>query len=153
MQPAVVGTEMEMKLVQLDNEEFDRIAAQALLEAGYTAMDIWDYGRRLAADVDARLPMVIGVLDRAMHIGVKSTVRLVDNGEKKIQVIKTLREHLGLGLKDAKHLSDSVPTRFDVDSEYKAAALVKDLVALGAKASCDSVGIDAMAAAIRGGGR
>ncbi|OJI08713.1 MAG: 50S ribosomal protein L7/L12 [Candidatus Vogelbacteria bacterium CG22_combo_CG10-13_8_21_14_all_37_9] len=37
-------------------------------------------------------------------------VELTSAGEQKVQVIKALKEALGLGLKDAKDLTDAVPT-------------------------------------------
>src|SRR5687767_3168419 len=61
------------------------------------------------------------------------TVRLAGAGDKKIQVIKVVREITGLGLKEAKDLVDSAPSTVkDGVSKDEAAALKAKLEEQGA---------------------
>jgi large subunit ribosomal protein L7/L12 len=61
------------------------------------------------------------------------TVRLTGTGEKKIQVIKVVREITGLGLKEAKDLVDSAPSTVKEGvSKDEAAALKAKLEEQGA---------------------
>jgi len=61
------------------------------------------------------------------------TVRLAGAGEKKIQVIKVVREITGLGLKEAKDLVDSAPSTVKEGvSKDEAAALKAKLEEQGA---------------------
>lgn len=71
------------------------------------------YGRTTAAAVVALLG--IGV-DNPTEAGdaLVGKLQLVSNGQKKISVIKVLREHLRIGLKEAKDISDSVPIALNV---------------------------------------
>jgi len=62
------------------------------------------------------------------------TVELTAAGDKKIQVIKVVRELTGLGLKEAKELVDGAPKVVkDGVSKADAEAMVKKLEAEGAK--------------------
>ena len=55
-------------------------------------------------------------------------------GEKKIQVIKTVREALGLGLKEAKELEDSAPVKVKEGlAKEEAEALKEKLAEAGAE--------------------
>ena len=53
------------------------------------------------------------------------TVTLVSSGDKKIQVLKTLREITGLGLKEAKDLVDNPPKVVKEDLEKPEAEKIK----------------------------
>lgn len=60
-------------------------------------------------------------------------VMLTDFGQKKIQVIKAVREHTGLGLKDAKDLVESAPAAIKEGIEKDDAEAIKEaLEAAGA---------------------
>ena len=63
--------------------------------------------------VTAAAPMAMGMMPAAgAEAAVEQTefdVVLISPGDKKIQVIKTVRELTGLGLKEAKDLVDSAP--------------------------------------------
>jgi large subunit ribosomal protein L7/L12 len=62
------------------------------------------------------------------------TVTLTDAGTNKIQVIKSVRQTLGLGLKEAKDLVESVPKLLkDGISKIEAAELQAEFEAAGAK--------------------
>jgi large subunit ribosomal protein L7/L12 len=62
------------------------------------------------------------------------TVELTSAGDKKIQVIKVVRELTGLGLKEAKDLVDGAPKVLkDGVSKADAEAMQKKLEAEGAK--------------------
>lgn len=64
------------------------------------------------------------------------TVELTSAGDKKIQVIKVVRELTGLGLKEAKDLVDGAPKVVkDGISKADAEAMAKKLEAEGAKAT------------------
>lgn len=60
-------------------------------------------------------------------------ITLIDNGPKKIQVIKAIREATGLGLKEAKDITDKVPTKFKVYTAEAAKKFKQDATAQGAK--------------------
>lgn len=61
------------------------------------------------------------------------TVELKATGDQKIQVIKVLREVLGLGLKEAKDMTDTAPIVVKEGLDKKAADELKEkLVAVGA---------------------
>ena len=63
------------------------------------------------------------------------TVMLTGSGEKKIQVIKVVRELTGLGLKEAKDLVDGAPKPIKEGvSKADAEAILKKLIDAGAKA-------------------
>ncbi|TVR02816.1 MAG: 50S ribosomal protein L7/L12 [Deltaproteobacteria bacterium] len=63
------------------------------------------------------------------------TVVLTDIGEKKINVIKAVREVTGLGLKEAKELVESAPSNVKEDvSKEEAESLKAKLEEAGAKA-------------------
>ena len=62
-------------------------------------------------------------------------VHLVSAGEQKVQVIKVLKEALGLGLKEAKDMTDQVPILVKEGlKKEEAEDLKKKLEAAGAKA-------------------
>ena len=62
------------------------------------------------------------------------TVELKSAGEQKIQVIKVLREALGLGLKEAKDLADAAPKAVKENAKKEEAEeLKKKLEAAGAQ--------------------
>src|SRR5512135_2789634 len=63
-------------------------------------------------------------------------LRLEDCGPHKIQVIKVIREHTGLGLKEAKDLSEGTPCVLaQSDDPMRIERFRADLVALGARVS------------------
>ena len=55
-------------------------------------------------------------------------VELVSSGEQKIQVIKAVKEALGLGLKEAKDLVDNVPSVLKEDAKKAEAEAMKAAV-------------------------
>ena len=61
--------------------------------------------------VSAAMPVVSSAGGADAEVEEKSTftVELKTTGEQKIQVIKVLREAIGLGLKEAKDLTDAAP--------------------------------------------
>ena len=62
------------------------------------------------------------------------TVMLMAAGDKKINVIKEVRQITGLGLKEAKDLVEAAPKEVKADvSKYEAAKLKKQLEDAGAK--------------------
>ena len=62
------------------------------------------------------------------------TVRLVEIGEKKINVIKVVREVTSLGLKEAKDLVESAPAAIKEDiPKDEAETIVKKFEEVGAK--------------------
>ena len=61
-------------------------------------------------------------------------VMLIAAGDKKIQVIKVVRELTGLGLKEAKELVDTAPSKVKEGvPEYEAKAAVEKLQEVGAQ--------------------
>lgn len=59
-------------------------------------------------------------------------VQLVSFGPKKISIIKSVRAHLGLGLKEAKELVDSAPCHLGQFDSDVAQQLAQELADLGA---------------------
>lgn len=69
-------------------------------------------------------------------VGVTFDVRLESYGENKINVIKIVRDRTGLGLAETKKLVESAPVVVSAgQSRLLADSMVKDLIAVGAKAS------------------
>lgn len=56
----------------------------------------------------------------------KFLIKLVTIGQKKIQIIKTIRELTGLGLKESKNLVDSCPKTIKSNIEEKEAKEIKE---------------------------
>lgn len=90
------------ELVKLLEEKFG-VSAQAVAVAAPVAGDA-------TADTDDDAPV---------------NVELKSAGEQKIQVIKALKEALGLGLKEAKDLADGAPVVVKEGEERKAAEELK----------------------------
>ena len=93
--------------------------------------------------VTAALPMVAGAAaagggasggeEAAAEEKTSFTVQLVSIGDKKIQVIKEVREITGLGLKEAKALVDGAPKAIKEDiTEEEANKIKEKLTAVGA---------------------
>lgn len=90
--------------------------------------------------VSAAMPMMVGAMPAAAaEEGEKKeektsfTVELTSAGGQKIQVIKALREIVGLGLKEAKDLADAAPkTVKDGVSKQDAEEMKKKLEEAGA---------------------
>jgi large subunit ribosomal protein L7/L12 len=84
--------------------------------AGLTVMELADLSSALQEKfgVSAAMPMMAGPMPgaAAAEAAVEQTeftVMLLSSGDKKIQVIKVVRELTGLGLKEAKDLVDNCP--------------------------------------------
>ena len=84
--------------------------------AGLTVMELADLSSALQEKfgVSAAMPMMAGSMPgaAAAEAAVEQTeftVMLLSSGDKKIQVIKVVRELTGLGLKEAKDLVDKCP--------------------------------------------
>ncbi len=86
--------------------------------------------------VVAAAPMMMGIAPGAAGAGADAddsasdsfSVILADCGEKKIQVLKVVRELTGLGLKEAKDLVDAVPKAVKEGVTKEEAANVKKLL-------------------------
>lgn len=61
-------------------------------------------------------------------------LRLLDHGERKIQVIKTIRQFTGLPLKEAKEASENTPWQYD---SGRVKEFARELEAAGAVVECD----------------
>ncbi len=85
--------------------------------AGLTVMELSDLSTKLQDKfgVSAAMPMMAGPMmggGAAVEAAAEKTefnVVLISAGDKKIQVIKVVRELTGLGLKEAKDLVDGAP--------------------------------------------
>lgn len=90
--------------------------------------------------VSATMPMMVAPQSGGAQAGVEASeapstvsVNLTNAGGQKIQVIKVLREALGLGLKEAKDVADAAPkTIKEGIAREKAEELKKKLEAAGA---------------------
>ena len=90
--------------------------------------------------VTAQAPMMVaaaaGAAGDAGAAEEKTTfdLHLVAAGDQKVQVIKALKEALGLGLKEAKDMTDAAPVKVKEGMKKEdAEALKKNLEAAGAK--------------------
>lgn len=80
---------------------------------GLTVLELADLVKKMEEKfgVSAAAPMAVAAATAAPEAAVKEEfdVILTSAGEKKIQVLKVLREVTGLGLKEAKDLVDNAP--------------------------------------------
>ncbi len=89
--------------------------------SGLTVMQLVDLTKSLEDKWDVKAaPVAMAAAPAAADAGAAEeqtefTVMLMNFGEKKIQVIKAVREITGLGLKDAKGLVDAAPKEVKVD--------------------------------------
>lgn len=70
-------------------------------------------------------------------IGGNTTVIITNAGAAKLQVVKVIKETLGLGLKEATDIVDGVPSRVNGLTKEMAAKFVSDLVGVGATANIE----------------
>lgn len=88
--------------------------------------------------VTAAAPVVMGAMPAAAAAApveekTEFDVNLISAGEKKINVIKVVRQHTGLGLKEAKDLVDGAPkTVKEAVSKDEAEKIKKELEEAGA---------------------
>ena len=80
--------------------------------------------------VSAQATMVAGSAPAGETAEVKDsfTVTLTSAGEQKVQVIKAVKDKLGLGLKDAKDLVDAVPSVLKAEAKKEEADEIKTAV-------------------------
>jgi ribosomal protein L7/L12 len=97
-----------------------------------SAFNIIVSGTAEAASIARRY---LNISEAAAVRNVTYDVLLTDSGATKIQVIKAVRTHTSLGLKESKDLVDAAPTTVGLGLDRgKADAFVQDLIAAGAKA-------------------
>lgn len=70
----------------------------------FTGLDTWQMGRLLRA-----VERVGGVPEPDIKLSDTFDLWLTGNGENRIQVIKAIREITGLGLKEAKDMTEALP--------------------------------------------
>ena len=105
-----------------------------------TVLELADLVKKLEEKfgVSAAAPMMMGAVaaggGEAAEVKDEFDVILTSTGDKKIQVLKVLREVTGLGLKEAKEVVDSAPkpVKTGVKKE-EAEEIKKKLEAAGAK--------------------
>lgn len=107
---------------------------------GLTVLELHEYVKALEErfDVTAAAPVVAvaaaGAAAPAAEEQTEFDVVLTDFGDKKIQVIKVVREITGLGLKEAKAVVDDAPKPVKESvSKEEAAEIVKKFEEVGAK--------------------
>lgn len=109
---------------------------------GMTVVELSDLVKRLEDELGvsaAAMPVAVaGVAAagaaEAAEEQTEFTVRLVEIGEKKINVIKVVREVTSLGLKEAKDLVESAPAAIKEDiPKDEAETIVKKFEEVGAK--------------------
>src|SRR5437879_6971371 len=110
-----------------------------------SVMDAATLVKELEAElgVSAAAPVAVAAAGPAAGAGAAAaapekedfTVVLAGSGDKKIQVIKVVREITGLGLKEAKDLVDGAPKPVkEAVPKAEAEAILKKLIDAGAKA-------------------
>ncbi len=118
--------------MSLTNEQIvDAIAEKSLMEVMELVKAIEDkFGVSAAAPVMAAGPAVAAA---AVEEQTEFNVVLVDAGAKKVDVIKAVRAITGLGLKEAKDLTEAGGVLKEGVSKEDAAKMKADLEAAGAK--------------------
>ena len=93
-----------------NQEILDKIGSMTVLELSQLIKDMEEkFGVSAAAAVSVAAPAAAGGGAAKAEEKTEFTVMLTAAGEKKIQVIKVVRELTGLGLKEAKDLVDGAP--------------------------------------------
>ena len=109
---------------------------------GMTVVELSDLVKRLEDELGvsaAAMPVAVagaaaGGAAEAVEEQTEFTVRLVEIGPKKINVIKVVREVTSLGLKEAKDLVESAPAAIKEDiPKDEAEAILKKFEEVGAK--------------------
>ncbi|MBB6368941.1 MULTISPECIES: 50S ribosomal protein L7/L12 [Xanthomonas] len=118
--------------MSLSNEQIvDAIAEKTLMEVMELVKAIEDkFGVSAAAPVAAAGPAVAAA---PVEEQTEFNVILVDAGAKKVDVIKAVRAITGLGLKEAKDLTEAGGVLKEAVSKEDADKFKKDLEAAGAK--------------------
>lgn len=117
--------------MSLSNDQIvDAIAAKSLMEVVELVKAIEDkFGVSAAAPVAAAGPAVAAV---AVEEQTEFNVILISPGAKKVEVIKAVRAITGLGLKEAKDLTEAGGIVKEGASKDDAAKMKKDLETAGA---------------------
>ena len=117
--------------MSLSNEQIvDAIAAKSLMEVMELVKAIEEkFGVSAAAPVMAAGPVAAAA---PVEEQTEFTVVLKSAGDKKVEVIKAVRAITGLGLKEAKDLTEAGGTVKEGVSKDDAAKMKKDLEAAGA---------------------
>lgn len=118
--------------MSLTNEQIvEAVAAKSLMEVMELVKAIEEkFGVSAAAPVAAAGPA--GAAAAPVEEQTEFSVVLKATGEKKVEVIKTVRAITGLGLKEAKDLVEATGTIKEGVSKDDAAKMKKDLEAAGA---------------------
>ncbi|AJC45764.1 MULTISPECIES: 50S ribosomal protein L7/L12 [Xanthomonas] len=118
--------------MSLSNEQIvDAIAEKTLMEVMELVKAIEDkFGVSAAAPVAAAGPAVAAA---PVEEQTEFNVILIDAGAKKVDVIKAVRAITGLGLKEAKDLTEAGGVLKEAVSKEDADKFKKDLEAAGAK--------------------
>ena len=120
--------------MSLSNEEIlEAIGSKSLVEVMELVKAFEEkFGVSAAAPVAVAAGPAAGGAAAAAEEQTEFTVSLKSAGDKKIQVIKVVREITGLGLKEAKDLTEAGGTVKEGVSKDDAAKFKKDLEAAGA---------------------
>ena len=112
-----------------------QLSALTLMEAAALVKDLEEsWGVKASSGGGMMMAMPAAGPAAAAAEQTEFTVELTAAGDKKIQVIKVVRELTGLGLKEAKELVDGAPKIVkDGVSKADAEAMMKKLEAEGAK--------------------
>ncbi len=113
----------------------DQLSKLSLMEASQLVKELEEaWGVKAASGGGMMMAAAAGAAPAAAAEKTEFAVELVAAGDKKIQVIKVVRELTGLGLKEAKELVDGAPKIVkDGVSKADAEAMMKKLEAEGAK--------------------
>jgi large subunit ribosomal protein L7/L12 len=112
-------------------EMIEKMTVMELSELSKTLQD--KFGVSAAAPVMMGAPMAGGGGEAAAEEKTEFTPHLTAVGDKKIQVIKVIREITGLGLKEAKELVDKAPSAVkEAVSKEEAESIQSKLQEVGA---------------------
>jgi large subunit ribosomal protein L7/L12 len=114
----------------------DQLSKLTLMEASALVKDLEEsWGVKAASGGGGGMMMAAAAAPAAAAEKTEFAVELTGAGDKKIQVIKVVRELTGLGLKEAKDLVDGAPKAVKEGiAKADAEAALKKLVDAGAKA-------------------
>ena len=93
---------------------------------------------------DTRFRYLLRLIQIILFMSVKTKIIFEDFGEKKLNVVKIVKKQLGLGLKEAKQIVDSVPTTYDCKDMATAIKFVVELQRAGAKAHIYEMASDSL---------
>ena len=127
MSEEATKTEQEISLSESSKKIIEQIESMTVLDLSNLVKALEDKFGVVAAAPVAAAAAGASSDEQASEDNAASTVSVIltDVGDKKIQVLKAVRELTGLGLKEAKEIVDSTPKEIKSDLEKEEAEKMK----------------------------